>query len=159
MGQPKNAFFLAHDSHDVAAEFQKCLFDLTANAILHYTNEKPQFLSSVRQHVPDIIFMDTHIGGLSSTQLLTSLKCDSNLKNIPIVIYSTPKSSDELREYYSLGAERYFEQPVNNSGLIFGLEIILYLFQKNQLIRPEFEQFLISTNYQYFGFPQKTRTA
>jgi len=156
MGQSGNIFLLAHDGLIDAAEFQKSLFNVTPTSILHHTNQLNQVLHSVREYLPDIIFMNTDIGGVSSARTLIKLKEDLHLKKIPVVIYSTPRSISELKEFYMLGAARYLEQPVTKSGIILGLEMILYLFQKGQLIPPEFDEFLITTNYQHFTFTQRS---
>ena len=156
MGPSRNVFLLVHDNPVEAADFQQCLFHITPNPVLYHTDQNNEILPFVRRHLPDIIFMNTGVGGVSSVPSLIRLKSDSDLGKIPVVIYSMPKSTDELKEWYNLGAARYFEQPVNSRGIIFGLEIILYLAQKHQLIRPEFDQFLITTNYQHFDFRNKS---
>lgn len=61
--------------------------------------------------LPDLIILDTNMPKLDGRQILVELKNDTNLKNIPVVMYSTFFSDRDNDELAKLGAVHYLAKP------------------------------------------------
>ncbi|MGZ5491569.1 MAG: response regulator [Nitrososphaeraceae archaeon] len=67
-------------------------------------------LQKLETHVvplPSIIFLDLHMPRINGKQVLFELKNDPDLKNIPVVVYSTSSNKKDLDEMLLLGASFY----------------------------------------------------
>src|SRR5438874_13541995 len=53
---------------------------------------------------PDLIFMDLNLPLMNGKECLTELKKRPELKNIPVIVYSTSKLQTDIDEAYKLGA-------------------------------------------------------
>lgn len=60
---------------------------------------------------PDFIFLDVNMPRMNGTQCLRAIKADPKLSSIPVIIMSTSRTADEMREMRQLGAASYFEKP------------------------------------------------
>ena len=60
---------------------------------------------------PDVITLDIDMPIMNGTQTLLHIKRDPELKNIPVVIYSTSENETEKRKTLSLGALDYIVKP------------------------------------------------
>lgn len=57
--------------------------------------------------IPDLVFLDLNMPILNGKQCLVILKQSSSLQHIPVIIYSTTSSKQEIREMKKQGAS-YF---------------------------------------------------
>jgi CheY-like chemotaxis protein len=74
-------------------------------------------LRSRRFPTPDVIFLDLNMPRLNGLQTLVALKKDGQLKDIPIVIYSTSKLEDDKETTARLGAADFITKPTALSQL------------------------------------------
>ena len=63
--------------------------------------------------LPDLIVLDLHLPLKDGRSVLAELKADSQLKMIPILIFSTSRSRQDVDECYRLGANCYVRKPGN----------------------------------------------
>jgi CheY-like chemotaxis protein len=139
-------FLLADDDPDDWEIFQEGLLETAPSHILHWVKHGDSVLPEVKEIIPDILFLDLNIpGGSNGIDCLRMIKQEPALRSLPIVIYTTSNAADHIKECYSLGASRYLLKPVSYTGIFKGLELILHLYEKDQLVRREFEQFVIDT--------------
>jgi DNA-binding response OmpR family regulator len=61
--------------------------------------------------LPDFVFLDVNMPRMNGTQCLKEFKVDPKLSNIPVIIMSTSRTSDETLEMRRLGCANYFEKP------------------------------------------------
>ena len=125
---------------------------LSTDFTLHVPSKRDCLLDTTKNLLPDILFLNDDLPGCSYMESLKVIMSDPVAGNIPLIMFSTPESSKAIRECYEAGAARYFIKPLNATGMRVGLEIILHLHKTCQLVRPSFDQFLITTNYGYFTF-------
>jgi CheY-like chemotaxis protein len=77
---------------------------------------------------PDLIFLDLNMPGMNGRECLREIKKDSELKDIPIVIYSTSSSQKDIRETRELGAAYFQVKPSSFKSLC---EYIIYFMEMN----------------------------
>ena len=68
-------------------------------------------LSTGEGPLPDYIFLDLNMPRLNGKQCLKRLKVNSKFQNIPVVIYSTSKSKEDMEETRQLGAVHFLTKP------------------------------------------------
>lgn len=145
MTSEKLIFLLADDDPDDWEIFQEGLQKTAPSHILHWVKHGDSVLSEVKEVSPDILFLDLNIPGSDGIECLRMIRKEPTLQNLIVVIYTTSNAPDQVKECYALGASRYLLKPVNYTGIFKGLEVILHLYNKGQLVKTGFDQFVIDT--------------
>jgi CheY-like chemotaxis protein len=65
------------------------------------------------KQLPDYIFLDGFLKPLTGKEILQSIKSDTHLSKIPVIIYSGYVSEQEQNELMSLGAYHVMKKPSN----------------------------------------------
>ncbi|MCW5588622.1 MAG: response regulator [Legionellales bacterium] len=96
--------------------FQRHQFNLQ---LIHHVNGKDalDFLNDhkkfdYKQLPVSVILLDLNLPGLDGRDLLRYLKSDCILKLIPIIIFSTSNSHNDVSYCYANGANSYIQKPV-----------------------------------------------
>ena len=79
--------------------------DSTARCYTAYDGQEA--IASLRDGtvpLPDAIFLDLNMPGLSGKQCLAEIKRQPSLQQIPIIIYSTSSDKNDIRETMKMGA-------------------------------------------------------
>lgn len=66
----------------------------------------------------DLIFLDLNMPGMTGQQFLTEIKKKDDLKNIPVIIFSTSSHKDTIRETKEAGAYDFITKPDKFDDLI-----------------------------------------
>ncbi|MDB5192346.1 MAG: response regulator receiver protein [Segetibacter sp.] len=77
-----------------------------------------------QKRLPDLIFLDLNMPRMNGKQCLTRLKQSDELKNIPVIIFTTSTSPEDMEETKNLGAAHFLIKPSNMKELRKALEII-----------------------------------
>ena len=72
-------------------------------------------LAMARTHHPDFITLDIMMPGVDGWSVLTSLKADPSLKDIPVFVLTM---TNEKSLGYALGAAQFLTKPVNKDALL-----------------------------------------
>ena len=67
---------------------------------------------------PDLIILDINMPKKNGKEVLIHIKEDPTLKHIPVIIFTTSKVPDDVKEYYALGASSYIVKPNSFDGLL-----------------------------------------
>ena len=91
--------------------------------------EAIEYLESQKKGIlPRLIILDLNMPIMNGTQTLLHIKHDPELKNIPVVIYSTSENETEKRKTLSLGALEYVLKPLDFAeGLKMVTKFLSYL--------------------------------
>ncbi len=63
--------------------------------------------------LPDFIFLDIRLPGMTGIELLQQLKAHTLLKRIPIIMLTTSERAEEINASYEAGACGYIVKPVD----------------------------------------------
>lgn len=67
---------------------------------------------------PDVILLDLNLPGMSGREVLQFIKKDERLKKIPVVIFSTSTSEQDIGWAYGLGANSYIYKPIDLDAFV-----------------------------------------
>ena len=91
---------------------------LEAMAYLRHKGEYSAALS------PHLIVLDLSMPGKDGLALLAEAKSDSELRSIPIVIFSTSTVRSDIARSYDLGANNYVTKPGDLNGFVAAVTAI-----------------------------------
>jgi CheY-like chemotaxis protein len=79
--------------------------------------EALELLRSAQQPAPDYIFLDLNMPRMNGKQCLQELKAMDKLKNMEVIIYSTSKMPDDVKETKKQGAVHFVTKPYRFSDV------------------------------------------
>lgn len=86
------------------------------NAVHHVKTAMEAFIyleTMERQSLPKLIITDNFLPGISGKEFLADLKGMEKYKDIPVVVLSTSKTDEEIKEYQRMGIIDYLLKPSN----------------------------------------------
>ena len=78
---------------------------------LDYLYCRGQFKSRLKGN-PAVVFLDLKMPKVNGLEVLRSIKTDTNLRPIPVVMLTSSREESDLAESYALGANAYVVKPV-----------------------------------------------
>lgn len=67
---------------------------------------------------PGMILLDLNMPRKDGRETLKEIKSDSNLKDIPVVIFTTSKAEEDIFRSYQLGSNSFITKPVTFDKLV-----------------------------------------
>ena len=77
-------------------------------------------------YLPDYIFLDLNMPRMNGVNCLAEIKKDPQLKNIPVVMYSTTAYDKETNEILLLGAFSFIIKPTSLQKLMEEILIVIH---------------------------------
>lgn len=71
---------------------------------------------------PGIILLDLNLPGTDGREVLTHIKQDERLKQIPVIVLTTSTDDRDVDACYRAGANSYIQKPVDMDGFIKAIE-------------------------------------
>jgi CheY-like chemotaxis protein len=124
----QNIFLIDDDMDDVEL-FRDALEEVAPSISFQYANdgnEAVRSLTGQQDELPDIIFLDISMPRVSGLQCLASFKKDEQLKNLPVIMYTTSSQELEIRTAHELGASGFVTKPNDFKVLKRMLTLILH---------------------------------
>lgn len=111
---------LIDDDEDDQQLFALTLEDLQAPVTLHVANNGFEALTQLQSKAiePDYIFLDLNMPRMSGKECLKLLKEDTELQNIPVIIFSTSDEQQDMNDTKALGALDFITKPALTSELV-----------------------------------------
>jgi CheY-like chemotaxis protein len=69
------------------------------------------FLKKETSNLPDLIFLDLNLPGMTGLQCLSELRNIQSIRYIPIIIYTTSKYYKDIEDTFKLGASYFLTKP------------------------------------------------
>ncbi len=86
--------------------------------------------------LPDLIFLDLNMPFMNGVECLSIIRKNETFKDIAIVIYSTSNDEISVKKTYELGANLFFQKPINFKCMQAKLESLLKLDPRSLLTKP-----------------------
>jgi CheY-like chemotaxis protein len=119
--------YLADDDADDRMFFKDALKQLPIPTQLTLSNDGLELMCNLETVIPDVIFLDLNMPRKNGFQCLEEIRSTPNLKDIPIVIFSTTANEDAVNKTYQLGANYYICKPHSFELLVKAIETVLTL--------------------------------
>jgi CheY-like chemotaxis protein len=112
----KTTIMIIDDDDDDRSLFREAVEESKSNCeFMEADSSAEAFAMLERLHgkLPDIIFLDLNMPGITGKQFLKKIKENRKLKEIPVVIYSTSKRLEDYNETIQLGAMNFIIKPAS----------------------------------------------
>jgi CheY-like chemotaxis protein len=101
-------------------------FDKTINCVGAGSGQEALlYLNDQANPVPDFIFLDLRMPGLSGQECLAEIKKDPRLKSVPVIIYTTSRDVRDSVELKKMGAVHFMSKPVLPDDVYYMISVVL----------------------------------
>ncbi len=111
---------LVEDSPGDVRLTQEALGDAKIRNRLNVVNDGVEALAYLRQEGhygdaprPDLILLDLNMPRMDGREVLAAIKCQDNLKTIPVVVLTSSDADADILRSYELHASCYITKPVD----------------------------------------------
>jgi CheY-like chemotaxis protein len=87
--------------------------------------EALRYLREETHPLPDYIFLDLRMPGLSGEECLLEIKKEERLASIPVIVYTTSRDVRESVRLKQLGAAHFMSKPVSPSEVYYMVSFVL----------------------------------
>lgn len=138
---------LADDDEDDCAFFKDALDELSLPVSLVIVNDGVQLMDfladTISHNLPDILFLDLNMPRKNGSECLKEIKESEELKNLPVIIFSTSLDNNIVDLMYNKGATYYIRKPAEFSKLKKVIEIAITIASENNFKQPLREHFIL----------------
>jgi CheY-like chemotaxis protein len=71
---------------------------------------------------PGVILLDLNLPGTDGREVLSEIKSDPELKQIPVIVLTTSSDTRDVEACYRAGASSYIQKPVDLDGFMKAIE-------------------------------------
>lgn len=86
-------------------------------SLLHQLAQRPDG-PSTEAALPSLILLDLNMPGLDGREALRRLRADPRWRRIPVVVFTTSASQDDVDQVYALGGNSYITKPARMDDLV-----------------------------------------
>jgi CheY-like chemotaxis protein len=83
------------------------------------------YLRDDRNEVPDFIFLDLRMPGLSGEECLVAIKQEPRMSKVPVIVYTTSRDVGESVKLKKLGASHFASKPVSEEEVYYMVSFVL----------------------------------
>jgi len=86
--------------------------------LLEYLKRRGTYKNPDASPRPGLILLDLNMPKMDGREALREIKLDENLKDIPIIVFTTSKADEDIYRSYKLGVNSFITKPVKFEELI-----------------------------------------
>jgi CheY-like chemotaxis protein len=83
------------------------------------------YLKDSKNRLPDFIFLDLRMPGMTGRECLVEIKKDPRLAPVPVIVYTTSKDLRESIVLKDLGAVHFMSKPVSPEDVYYMVSFVL----------------------------------
>jgi CheY-like chemotaxis protein len=106
--------------------------------LMHYLLKQGRFIDHEPGPLPLFILLDLNMPGKNGRDVLVEIKSIPELKHIPVIMYTSSRDDEDVRQCYALGASSYINKPVERDQLIHMI-MNLFSYWTRTVMLPEAE--------------------
>lgn len=92
---------------------------------LEFLRRTGKFSSAAR---PDLILLDINMPRKNGCEVLEEIRCDEDLRIIPVVILTSSEAEDDIRRSYELGANCFVTKPADLDEMVKAVQAINFFW-------------------------------
>lgn len=82
-------------------------------------------LRDERNEVPDLIFLDLRMPGLTGEECLVEIKKEPRLAGVPVIVYTTSRDVQESVRLKQLGAAHFMSKPASPEEVFYMVSFVI----------------------------------
>ncbi|HEY0755754.1 MAG TPA: response regulator [Ktedonobacteraceae bacterium] len=86
--------------------------------LLDYLLHRGEYLTEANAPRPGVILLDLNMPRKDGREALKEIKAHADIKDIPIVVFTTSKAEEDIYRSYKLGVNSFITKPVTFDNLI-----------------------------------------
>ena len=91
-------------------------------AALDYLYRRGRYAAPAQAPRPGVILLDLNRPGTDGRQVLSEIKGNQHLRDIPVVVLTTSADERDITACYRAGANSYIQKPVDLDGFVKAIE-------------------------------------
>jgi len=142
----KIKILLADDDEDDRFFFERALNKISVPIQFDSVEDGEEligFLSKNKLSLPDVLFLDINMPRKNGYECLAEIKSNKDIKDLPVIMYSTSLEEPIADALYKKGAHYYLRKG-SFPELVKYLQLILTLLEENNFHRPVREDFVVN---------------
>jgi CheY-like chemotaxis protein len=92
--------------------------------LIDYLYGQGKYASEHKAPLPDLILLDLNMPRKDGREALKEIKSHPELKHIPVVVFTTSTSNQDIKASYEIGANTYISKSVTFDGLVTAMKTI-----------------------------------
>jgi CheY-like chemotaxis protein len=139
--------YLADDDPDDQELFSNSLEIINAGCQLFVFRDGEVLMNHLNEKnhaIPDMLFLDVNMPRKTGKECLAEIRNNPDLKDIPVIIFTTSGQDTEIAEAYQLGANLFVVKPCMFDPLVNIIRRVLSLYVNRQLFEQTKESFVLS---------------
>jgi CheY-like chemotaxis protein len=127
---------LVDDDKDDCSFFEEALKETGLAATVRVINDSTRLMDHLSDgdgSLPNLIFLDLNMPNVDGKECLREIRKTENLKDTPVIIFSTACRTRDVEETFAIGANLYVQKPTGFDLLKKILKKVLQLDWKNYL--------------------------
>lgn len=89
---------------------------------LDFLHRRGRYADPDKAPRPGVILLDLNLPGTDGREVLSEIKNDPDLKQIPVIVLTTSKDERDVEVCYRCGANSYIQKPVDLDGFMKAIE-------------------------------------
>ena len=138
---------LADDDADDRMLFEEALKEIDKQTQLTTANDGEELMDILDKKTQSgsfIIFLDLNMPKKNGFECLKQIRETENLKDVPVIVYSTSCQEEAINKMYEYGASYYICKPNNFKKLKTSIQHIFSIDRNKLLRQPSKKDFVIS---------------
>ena len=121
-----NLIVFADDDADDRLLLQEAFEENNLKCTLYFVEDGVELLDYLEQNgtVPSLILLDINMPRKDGKQILQEIKSSIQWRHIPVIMFTTSKSQEDIRKCYDLGANSFIVKPSSFENLLSVTNII-----------------------------------
>lgn len=139
---------LADDDKDDCDLFKDALDELSMSADLSTVHDGEQLmhmLSSAEGKLPRLLFLDLNMPRKNGFECLAEIKSNTELKDLPVIIFSTSSDNNIVNSLYNNGAHFYISKPNEFEKLKNVIQAAILSVVEGSASQPDRERFVLQS--------------
>ncbi|PIG93135.1 response regulator [Gloeocapsopsis sp. IPPAS B-1203] len=140
MAEATQTLLVIEDSDEDFAAFERILRKASINNVVYrcvdgdealdFLRHNGQYQDRTKAPRPGIILLDLNLPGTDGREVLEQIKQDSELKMIPVVVFTTSSNPKDIEVCYQCGVNGYILKPIDVKKLMRTVQVLIdYWFE------------------------------
>ena len=97
---------------------------------LDYLRQQGKYADPQKAPRPGMILLDLNMPGTDGREVLSEIKADESLRQIPVIVLTTSADERDIQTCYRDGANSYIQKPVDMKGFLESIQrLVDYWYQ------------------------------